>query len=185
MHFLDNDRGRKANDVLLSTSREIIVKSALVEGLIEDDDLAFIPETLPLLADLAGVSRDDFYKNSPPTGFQFPMLQRFFCYNFAKGVESAYLWDKNPPGEISFSYDVNDAMNGLVAAQVSDKFQTYINLGIMRMENVFCDFQNDYIVNPKNRFANSGRYLADAVACGLFWASQIGIDYGLAHLGLK
>ena len=76
-------------------------------------------------------------------------------------------------------------MNGLVAAQVSDKFQTYINLGIMRMENVFCDFQNDYIVNPKNGFANNGRYLADAVACGLFWASQIGIDYGLAHLGLK
>ena len=102
MHFLDNDRGRKANDVLLSTSREIIVKSALAEGLIEDDDLAFIPETLPLLADLAGVSRDDFYKNSPPTGFQFPMLQRFFCYNFAKGVESAYLWDKNPPSRRNF-----------------------------------------------------------------------------------
>jgi len=53
------------------------------------------------------------------------------------------------------------------------------------MENVFCDFQNDYIVNPENGFADSGRYLADAVACGLFWASQIGIDYGLAHLGLK
>ena len=138
-----------------------------------------------MFADLSGVSRYYFYKNSPPTGFQFPMLQRFFCYNFAKGVESAYLWEKNPPGEISFSYDVTDAINGLVGTQVSKKFQAYINLGIMCIENVFCDFQNDFIVNPENGFANSGRYLADAVACGLFWASQIGIDYGMARLGFN
>lgn len=185
MNFLDNTRGKGENEFLLFTSRAVIVRSALNEGLIEDDDLAFIPETLPLLADLAGASRDDFYKKSQSTGFQFPMLQKFFCYNFAKGVESAYKWEKNPPGDISFSYDVKDAMNGLVGAQVSETFQSYINLGIVKMENVFCDFQNDYIVNPENGFANSGRYLADAVACGLFWASQIGIDYGLAQLRLK
>ncbi len=184
MKFLE-DRPNDVNQSLLAITRKIIVDSAIEMRLIQDDDLAFIPEVLPLMDKLAGESRDDIYNyhNKIKKSLQFPIIQRFFCYNFAKGVESAYLWHQSSSGQISFNYSLDDAIAGRVGAQVSPLFQEAINKGIYFMEDVFCDFQDKLLINPKYGFTNGGRWLADGIACGLFWASNVGVDYGMAKLG--
>lgn len=111
MKFLE-DRPNDVNQSLLAITRKIIVDSAIEMRLIQDDDLAFIPEVWPLLDKLAGESRDDIYNyhNKIEKSLQFPIIQRFFCYDFAKGVESAYLWNQSSSGQISFNYSLDDAL---------------------------------------------------------------------------
>jgi hypothetical protein len=183
--FIDSLRDPKLNETLMGITRNVIVESAVSEGLIRDDDLAMIPEAMPILSSLAGASRDDIYDRAPETGIQFPTIQKIFCYNFAKGVESAFLWNLSSDGKIEFPYNPSDAFNGLLGVAVSKDFQGYINYGIPVMENVFCDFQNRVVANPQFRFANSGRWLADCLAFGLFWSANVGIDYGMDKLGFK
>lgn len=184
MKFLE-ERPKDVNQSLLAISRKVIVDSAIEQRLIEDDDLSFIPEVLPLLVNLASESRNDIYNyhNKIKKSLQFPVIRQFFCYNFAKGVESVYLWNQSGLGQISFNYSAADAASGRVGAQVSPQFQEAINQGIYFMEDVFCDFQDKLLANPKFGFTNGGRWLADGIACGLFWASSIGVDYGMAKLG--
>ena len=55
MKFLD-DRPKDVNQSLLAISRKVVLDSAIEQRLIADDDLAFIPEVLPLLVNLAGES---------------------------------------------------------------------------------------------------------------------------------
>jgi len=185
MEFLDKSRDKKVNETLLFISRQAVVDGAVNEQVIADNDLAMIPEAVSILVRLAGASRDDIYKYTPETGIQFPMIQNVFCYNFAKGVESAYLWNLSSGGKFSLNYNPEDAVRGLVGAEVSTEFQGHINDTIPLMSEVFCDFQDQVITNPKYNFTDSGRWLADGIACGLFWASQVGIDYGMEKLGFK
>ena len=184
MKFLD-DRPKDVNQSLLAISREVIVASAIEQRLIADDDLAFIPEVLPLLVNLAGESRDDIYNyhNKIQKSLQFSIIRQFFCYNFAKGVESVYLWNQSPSGKISFNYSSEDVVAGRVGAQISPEFQEAINRGIYFMEDVFCDYQDKILGNAEYGFTKGGRWLADGIACGLFWASSVGVDYGMAKIG--
>lgn len=62
MKFLE-ERPKDVNQSLLAISRKVIVDGAIEQRLIQDDDLAFIPEVLPLLVNLAmklRTSKDNF-----------------------------------------------------------------------------------------------------------------------------
>jgi hypothetical protein len=183
--FLD-DRPEQQNQTILALSRMVIVQSAVAEKLIEDDDLAMIPECMPILMRLAGQLRDDLYSHhsGKPGGLKFPIIQNCFGYAFAKGAESAYLWNESSDGRFEFNYSPEDAIEGRAGTEVDQNFANVISVGMITAANVFCDFQDKFLADKDLDFAaTGGRWLADGIACGLFWASQIGIDFGMAKLG--
>ena len=73
-----------------------MVRGAIAEGLIGDEDFATVPEVTPFFSRLAGELRDDLYHyhSQIKKQIQLPIVQNCFCYSFAKGVESAYLWKR-------------------------------------------------------------------------------------------
>jgi len=186
MAFLD-DRDEDQNAFLLGLSRTEIVRSAVAAKVIIDDDLAMVPEVVPVLARLAGSLRDDIYEhhNRIQKPLQFPLIATCFSYSFAKGAEAAFLWNESPDGRIEFSYLFEDALRGAAGADVTDHFTTVITKGMDLSYSVFVDFQDHILVDPRFGLAMGGRFLADMIACGFFWSSQIGLDYGMHHLGFE
>ena len=183
--FLDQDRDPNMNNMLFAISQASIVRSAVNEKLVVDDDLAMIPETMPILVRLAGTLRDDFYKYqaSRMAGLSFEIMNNCFRYCFGKGAESAYAWNESPKGKIEFTYDVDDAIEGNVGAFVSEDFSIKITLGLEKSYNVFCDFQNEVLASKDLNFHQGGRWLADGIAMGFFISTKIGVDFGMKELG--
>jgi hypothetical protein len=183
--FLDQDRDPNMNKMLFAISQASIVRSAVNGKLIVDNDLAMIPEAMPILVRLAGTLRDDFYKyhTSRRTALSFEIMNNCFRYCFGKGAESAYAWNENSKGKFEFTYDVADALEGNVGASVSEDFALKITIGLERAYNVFCDFQNEVLASKELHFDEGGRWLADGIAMGFFIATQIGVDFGMKELG--
>lgn len=182
--FLD-PKNDDQNKFLLAVSRAEIVRSAIGAKLILDDDLAMVPEVIPILANMVGALRDDLYEhhNQIQKSLQFPLIANCFGYSFAKGAESAVLWHESPAGNVAFNYRFDDAIRGIAGAEVSPEFATFITHGMQSAYDVFVDFQNNILANPKLGLGQGGRVTADAIACGLFWASQVGLDAGMNRLG--
>ena len=182
MSFLAN-RPEKDNALISMTCRAEVVRSAVAEGLIGDDDLAMVPETIGVLSQMVGVLRDDMYKHHGALRkpLQPPLIANCFTYSFGKGAEAAYSWNANPKGKVEFNYLFPDAISGRVGAQVSQDFANLITLGINDAYNVFVDFQNNVMKDPK--INDGGRLMADVIASGFFWATQVGVDYGMNKLG--
>lgn len=181
------DRDPKINSFMHSITGEVMVQSSIREGLIADDDLAQVPEVMPFFFRLAGQLRDDIYEhhkqfNKP---LQFPVFRDCFCYCCAKGAEAAYLWHQSSDGKITFNYDPDAAMSGMPVPdkRISNEFVIHVGMAMEMMANVFVDFQNKVWLNKKYGFSGAGRLTADVIACGLFWASSIGLDYGMNRLG--
>ncbi len=182
MSFL-TDRPGKENTIISMTCRAEVVRSAIAEGIILDDDLAMVPETIGVLAQMVGVLRDDLYKHHAAIQkpLQPPLIANCFSYGFAKGAEAAYSWNGSPKGKVDINYLFADAIAGRAGAQVSQQFADLITLGMTDTHNVFVDFQNNVLKNPK--FNDGGRLMADVIASGFFWATQVGLDYGMNKLG--
>ena len=180
-------RDPRQNSEMFEATRRVMVQEAISEGLIQDEDLAMVPEVMPLFFKLAGELRDDLYHHHSKIKkqIQLPLLQNCFCYCFAKGAESAYLWNKSSDGKIEFSYLPDDAIAGRAGAQVSDEFSMFITVGMQGCANVFCGFQDDILKNPQYKAQAGGRWLADFLACGLYWSAAIGLDFGMNRLGFQ
>jgi hypothetical protein len=183
------ERDPKINSFMFSVTGQVMVHSSVREGLIVDNDLAQVPEVMPYFFKMAGQLRDDIYEhhrkiNKP---LQFPIFSDCFCYCCAKGAESAFLWNASDNGEIVFNYDTTAAISGMPTPDddISDEFVVHIGSAMEMMANVFVDFQNEVWLSPKYDFAGKGRLTADVVACGLYWSSAIGLDFGMNLLGLR
>lgn len=185
MPFLDPARSDDEHKVFLGISRAVIVESAVSEKLIVDDDLAFVPELLPILIKMSGELRDDLYRFHQISGtqIQFPLVQRCCCYAFAKGAESAFHWHKSSNGKVTLSYSGEGALSGAAGADVSEEFATAITGGMQIAGDVFCDFQNKVICDKSLGLNQGGRLLADVIAMGFIWFSQVGLDFGMQQLG--
>ena len=183
------ERDPKVNSFMFAITGKAMIQSSVREGLIVDDDLAQVPEVMPLFFKLAGELRDDIYAhhNRINKPLQFPVFRDCFCYCCAKGAESAALWDASPDGKITFNYDPAAAISGTPTPddRMSDDFVLYIGSAMEKMANVFVDFQNDVWLNNEYGFAGRGRLTADVVACGLYWAAAIGLDCGMNRLGFR
>lgn len=173
------------NSAMLEATRRVMVQTAVSDGLIGDEDLAMVPEVMPLFSRLAGELRDDLYRHHSEIKkqIQLPIVQNCFCYSFAKGSESAYLWNESADGKIDYSYLPDDAIAGRAGARVSDEFSLFITAGMQGAANLFCGFQNDILLNPKYNAQAGGRWLADFFACGIYWSAAIGLDFGMNRLG--
>lgn len=171
--------------ILVSGSRHVIVHSAVREKVIRDDDLAMLPQLVGTHARLAGMIRNDIYEHHDATGkqLQFPVIASCFGYAFSKGAEAAHLWQASPTGHIDYNYVKQDALAGRCGLELPDAAVGAITRGMQMSYNVFCDFQNNFLVDPRFGFAAGGRWLADAIGCGLFWATQVGVDFGMDMLG--
>ena len=183
--FLDPARSDDEHKVLLGISRAVIVRSAVSEKLIVDDDLAMVPVVLPILFKMSGELRDDLYRFTQKSGkqIQFPLVQRCCCYAFAKGAEAAFHWHKSPNGHVTLSYSGEGALSGAAGADVSKEFATAIKGGMQIAGEVFCDFQNKVICDPSLGLSQGGRLLADVIAMAFIWFSQVGLDHGMKQLG--
>jgi len=181
--FLDK-RPEQENQLIMAISQITIIEGSVQSGLIKDDDLAMIPEAMGKLVELSGKLRDDLYRYHERINkeLQFPIIRNQFSYAFAKGVESAYLWSISKGGYFEFNYDSEDSLNASAGAQVNEAFATEISIGIDIVQDVFVDFQGA-LIDEKYGFFKDGRVLADAIAAGYFWASQVGVDYGMNLLG--
>lgn len=185
MEFLDNwdDADRK---LLLGYAKMVITQSAVNEGVILDDDLAYVNKPYFVFSRIAGAARDDIYRitaASGNTGIHFPLVRQFFIYMFAKGVEGAYKWHLSGTDDIDLAYDPDAAKKGIIGLDVTSALSEVINLKIPLMENVFCDFQDYFLNREEFGFNQGGRWLADALASGLFWSAAVGMDTGMNELG--
>lgn len=178
-------REPEQNAAMFEITRRAMVQAAIQERLILDEDLAMIPEVIPRLVKLAGEVRDDLYHHHSAIReqIQLPVVQNCFCYCFAKGAESAFLWNQSADGNIEFSYLPSDAIEGRAGARVSNEFSALITMGMTGASNVFCGFQNGILMNPHLNLQAGGRWLADFFACGLYWSASIGLDFGMNRLG--
>lgn len=66
---------------------------------------------------------------------------------------------------------------------MSDEFAGFITIGMQDAANVFCDFQDQILKNPKLMAQGGGRLLADYIACGMYWSAALGLDAGMGRLG--
>lgn len=146
------------NSAMFETTRRVMVQAAITDGLIGDENLAMVPEVMPLFFRLAGELRDDIYHHHSQIQkqIQLSIVQNCFCYNFAKGAESAYLWNQSSDGMIEFSCRPADAIAGRTGAQVSNEFSLFITAGMQGAANVFCGFQNEILLNPKHNAQAGG-----------------------------
>jgi hypothetical protein len=184
LSFQDN-RPSEENELMFHAVRDVIIPSAIHEKIIIDNDLSFVPEVMPLFFDLAGNVRDDIYiyHKSIQKNLQFPIIQNCFCYCFSKGMESAFLWNESKDGRINFNYCQSDAIKGISGAQVTEKFSKTITVGMVMIQNVFCDFQDNVLLDKEVGFSRGPRWAADVIACGLYFASAVGLDCGLDKIG--
>jgi len=182
--FLD-PKNEEQNKFVLAITRGEIVRSAITHGLILDDDLAMVPEVMPIHLRLVGTLRDDLYRHHTQInkGLQFPLIANCFGYSFAKGAETAALWHASPSGKFDFIYRFDDAIHGIAGADVSQEFAAFITTGMLSAYDVFVDFQNKILAEPSLGLHRGDRSTADAIACGFFWASQVGLDAGMNRLG--
>ena len=106
-----------------------VLKSGQLYGLLDQGEMVFVPEAMPPLTQLAEQITGDLVDYHAHIGkqIQLPVLQRAFCYMFAKGLEAAYLWDESPEGRFELHYIVQDMLMGSVGAQVSHDYQAVIN----------------------------------------------------------
>lgn len=181
------DRDPEENSRMFLLARQTLVQGAVKERLIGDDDLAQAVEVAPFLFKLAGQLRDDLYDYHVQIDkqLQFPIIRSCLCYSFAKGAEIAYLWHHSLHGKIEFTYDPDDALAGRAGARVTDEFAGQISLGMLLMENVFCDFQDALVAARKEPRAAGNRWLADFIACGIYSSGEIGMDFGMNLLGYR
>ena len=79
---------------------------------------------------------------------------------------------------------MKDSLLGNAGAQVSQEFADGITYGMLLAGDGFVDFQ-DVLANPKFQYFEKPDVLADVIATGYFWASQIGINFGLNKMGMN
>lgn len=177
--FLE-ERDDKINVSIMSISKDAIIKGSLVEEIIKKEDIALIPESFKILSQFAGSLRDDLfdYIKNKNKNVEFPLLSNFFCYAFAKGVEFAYLWGGKSEMDFKFDYNAEDAIENNITNFVVDEIAGDIVIGLEKAHNVFCDLQK-VIIDRRYPFYQGGRIFADLLAGSFFWATQIGIDYGI------
>jgi hypothetical protein len=174
------ERDEKANVGIISITQSVIIKGSLTERLIKNTNIASISDSDKILSQFAGTIRDDLfnYLNKKNKSIEFPLLSNIFCYAFAKGVEFAYLWSSNNNLSFKFECCIDDAINNNARAFVVSKYTRDIVIGMEKAHNVFCDLQ-DVIVDRRYPFYQGGRLLADLLASSFYWATQIGIDFGM------
>lgn len=182
-----DDRPAEENQFMFAISSMTINQSALQEGIIEDFDLAMVPEVMPVLFKFIGTFRDDIYRhtNESGTSMTMPLLQKCFCYAFAKGAECASLWHQSPSGFFEFNYSLDDAIAGRCGVAVPEPLSETISNGIYAFENVYCDFQDKVLMDKSSGMERGGRWVADIIACGLYSSAAVGLDFGLNIIGFK
>lgn len=143
-----DDRPGEQNSFMFETTRKVMVKAAITQQLMGDDELAMVPKVMPLFFKLADEVRRDLYRyhDRIDKNLQGPIIQNCFCYCFGKGAESAYLRNESANGNIDFSYLPDDAIAGRVGARVSEDFSMVITAAMIPAQNVFCGFQNEIML---------------------------------------
>ena len=178
----------KQTDFLITASRDSVIQGAIEQRVLDEAQAQIVLSLGELGAapfvNLANHLREDLYQHHKKLQkqLQFPLINSCFCYAFAKGAELAYL---RTEGESEFGYSFEDAVRGAAGAQVSEEFAERITFGMNSAYNIFCNFQNAVIIPPSHGFAAGGRWLADVIACGFYWASQVGLVYGMALVSLS
>jgi hypothetical protein len=182
------DRPGEQNSIMFNSAREIMLQAAIIERVISDDDLAMVPEVMPLFFRLAGEVRNDMFdylKGKGDSQLIFPVMQNCFYYCFGKGAESAYLWNKSADGKVEYLYSPNDAIAGRVGVECSEDFRLRIEGAKLGATNTSCRFGNEVFSTPnKYPTLNDKRCFADWAGCGLYWCAAIGLDFGMNQLGL-
>lgn len=181
------DRSDDENKMMLAMTHMVTVNSAVQEGIILDDDLAMIPEVIPHVVYLAGIVRDDIYRyhSTKKINIKFPIIRNCFGYCFGKGFEFALLWHESPSGKIEFSHDSEKALTGKIRPDFPENLSAALISGTLKMEDVFCDFQDKVLADENFGAQRDDRWVADLIACGLYSSTMIGIDYGMNAIGFK
>lgn len=178
------DRDPLANSIMFSSAQDFLVKESVKNRTIIDEDLAQVPEVMPFFFKLAGTLRDDMYSDLEDP-IKSELTINCFYYCFGKGAESAYLWNQSANGRINFNYDPDIAIYQKMelATNINAEFANYVSLGMEKMKNVFLDFQNCILIPV--HVEGDDEFTADLLACGLYWSTAIGLDYGMDKLGYK
>lgn len=177
------DRPDDENNLLLAMTRAIVLRGAVREGLIKDDDLALVPEVVPILVHLAGELRDDFYRAARGK-LSLQATQRVFCYAFGKGAEAAILWHESSDGRIDLPYRPEDPPLGRLGLNLDPEDVEAIQEAMPGQQEVFVDVQDHVFMNEELGLAHDPRRLADAIACAFFWSMLVGLDFGMARRGM-
>ncbi len=181
------DRPAGDNRRMYHLAMEPIIKGAIERRIINNRNLITVPEIMPFLFKLAGELRDDIYRfyEKEGTSLTLPTIRNSFCYAFAKGAEMAYLWNLSNNGKIEFTYDPDDAIRGRAGARTTKAFADFISRGMEDMADIFCDLQDQVLLDKKEGLARDERWAADLIACALYWAGAIGLHAGMKKLGFK
>lgn len=183
------EREPGANSGMFFKTRELIVSSGVSESAILDSDLAWVPEVYLLFFEMAAELRDHLYKyhQQIDKSLQFPIIQNCFSYCYTKGAEMAFVWYRNPPRQIPLLLNPVHALNNTFELRqcVGADDVELISTQIVNIQNVFVDFQNKMLMTSFRENQSDTRYMADLIACGLFWAAAIGLDFGMNLLGMR
>jgi len=181
------DRDDLDNLEMFFSYRKTIMSSCLEYRTIEDDVLSMVPEVYKVFIDIVGQVRDDYYAyhHQRQISLQMPLLRNCFTYMYAKGFEMAYVWHVNPPSILPLNYSADKALNGKIEFRdcVAKDELPGMDLRVELMKEVFVDFQ-DMLQSHKLESSQDYRWVADAMACGLFWAAVMGLDKGMNSLGM-
>lgn len=186
LSFLDQSRSKAENNRIGELIKEVIVKSSMQVGLIKDTELAMVPEAMVHILAIAGVLRDDLfsYHEKNQLLLQFPIIRNQFGYAFAKGAESAYLWNQGSNGFFELKYNHEDGIKGRAGVGVERGFLREIVRGMKITQDVFVDFQ-EVMIDPQNGFVDHRAQVADVIALAYYWVFLVGLDYGMDKLGIN
>ncbi len=126
-----------------------VLTSAQANNILDDNELVTVPEAIPPLQRMAEQITADLVDYHAHIGkqLQLPVLQRAYCYIFAKGLEASYLWVESKDGTFDLNYRVEDLLLGRVGAQVSPDFQSVVNELIPIAQESFLAVQEWMIAN--------------------------------------
>ncbi len=174
--FLDPNRSSSDNQDLIDKARRVVVKAAVDDSVLLDDELAIDERANDVLVKLVSKARDEVYHHARSAGLQFPIMQKLFCFCFAKGAEIEYAVRNHSDYLKYMEFDTSAAISGMVGLDVSEELNMRVNIYTMLMEDAFVGFQDDFLKNPSMGFTEGGRWLADGIAAGFYWAAVIGMN---------
>lgn len=173
---LDGFSPESGEDLLHSTSLAVL-GAFLQEKVIEDLELAYGYEDLPLLDELAVVLRARMGARLAGRGPDVPALQRGFVHAFLSGLDiAAQLHLRNGDG-LHLDASLNGVFDGRVQLGVREPLDAAALELAPVAENAFITFQ-DHILKAVASTRDTAMLL-DFWATGCLWAALAGVEAGL------
>ncbi len=161
--------------------KEVLVRSAIECGLLEDDNPNFIPETLGVLKSIADAATETIFENPAANGLSIQIIQKSFNYAFIKGIESFFLWQDSADGNVPFSFSENDLFNGYEGALISQNSADFINGAMGLCNDMFRAFQ-EWLKANQDLFQGEFINLYEELNEALNWSSRIGLSFTVSKL---